>query len=81
MSRELLRREMKNYSHLWKNKENNIKRNISQVISMKKRNEWTMPLLIKEAKDEIIKNKQRRAKRMFQKVQALSRMHVLGYVN
>jgi hypothetical protein len=33
MSRELLKREMKNYSQLWKNKENNINRNISQVIS------------------------------------------------
>ena len=29
MSRELIKREMENYSQLWKSKENNVKRNIS----------------------------------------------------
>ena len=81
MSRELLKREMKNYSHLWKNKENNIKRNISQVISIKRRNEWTIPLLMKEAKDEVVKDKQKRAKRIISKMQAISKMNLLGYVS
>ncbi|CDW75067.1 UNKNOWN [Stylonychia lemnae] len=77
-SRELLKREMMNYNMLWKNKENSVKRNISYVIQKKQRDEWKMPLLIREAKEEIKREKQARTKRIFSKVQALSKMQLLG---
>lgn len=57
MSRELLKREMENYSHLWKNKENNINRNISQVIIQRQRGDWQMSALVKEAKEQIAREK------------------------
>lgn len=52
-----MKREMINYNMLWKNKENSVQRNISQVIQKKSRDEWKMPLLIKEAKEEIKRDK------------------------
>ena len=48
---------MMNYNMLWKNKENSVKRNISYVIQKKCRDEWKMPTLIREAKEEIRKEK------------------------
>ena len=56
-SRELMKREMQNYEKLWKSKANNVKRNVSQAIQQKLRDEWKMPQLIKEAKEDIRREK------------------------
>lgn len=63
-SRELLKREMLNYNALWKNKENNAKRSISYKVAQKCRDEWKMPLLIKEAEEENEKDKYFRKRRI-----------------
>lgn len=56
-SKKFFKRELQMYEKLWKSKESNIRRNISQVVTQKCREEWKMPILIKEAKAEIIEEK------------------------
>eukprot|EP00347_Sterkiella_histriomuscorum_P004856 403358823 len=46
-----------------------------------KQDEWKMPALIREAKDEIKKEKQMRNKRIFSKVQALNKMQLLNFIS
>ena len=53
----LLERERSNLEAMWKNRENTVKRNITEAIRSKCREEWNTAQLMREAEMEIKEEK------------------------